>query len=147
MEAERVALAARTEEDRQHAEELAGQAKEVAERERFAREQTEKKLRDSAGAITSLRNDLAEAQQQVVNQKKLGRRKGWLAALLVMCGCLVIVSLALALYLLAGVTVLTMLAVWKQGEDWIKDPDRNARGVLAAVLVEALGLSQLFVHW
>jgi hypothetical protein len=146
MEAQRMALAARAEEDRQHAEALAGQAKEAAERERFAREQTEKELRDSAGAITGLKSDLADAQQQVMDQKKLGRRKGWLAALLVMFGCLVIASFLLALYLLAGVTALTMLVVWKQGEDWIKDPDRSARGVLAAILVEVLGLSQLFIH-
>ena len=147
MEAQGLAFAARAEEDRLRAEAEALEAEQKAQREKYAREQTEKQLKDSTNNIETLKLALSVAEDQLVKEKKLGRRKAWLTGSLVACSGMILVALSLGLYVWAGVTIVTSLAIWKYGDEWVTDANRNARAVLLAALIESLGLIQLFVHW
>lgn len=146
MDSQRLALAARADEDRLRARAYAVSAKQAAEWERSAREQAEKQLRESVGDISGLKNELAQTRQRVKEEQKLGCRKGWLAAFLVTCGCVLVIALVLGLYVLAGATFITVLVIWKEGAEWITEPSQNARRVLLAGLVESLGLFQILIH-
>jgi hypothetical protein len=147
MEAQQWAVAARAEEDRLRAQDEAVSAERTAQLERSAREQAERQLRSSVGDFAEIKGKLSRAQQQIMDERELGRRKGWLAGALVLLMCTIVVSCALGLYVLAAATCVTSLAVWHQGQEWIREPSCNGRRVLAAVLVESLGLIQLFLHW
>jgi len=147
MDAQRATLATHAEDDRLRAQAQATLAERAAEREKYAREQAERQLRESTGDVAELKDELADSRRQVEEEKERGRRKGWLAGTLVICAFLVVVSLIVGLNVLACVTIVTALVVWKQGDEWIKDPRRSARGVLIAILTESLGLIQIFVHW
>jgi Flp pilus assembly protein TadB len=109
--------------------------------------QTERQLKESAHDVGGLADQLAEARRQIADEHQFGRRKAWLAVMLVSCGCVLVVSLILALHVLAGATAVATLVVAKLGAEWIKDPERSARGFILAVLTESIGLIQIFVHW
>jgi hypothetical protein len=147
MEAQVLVFAARAEEDRLRAQAEVLEAEQRAQREKYAREQTEKQLKDSTNDIETLKRDLSLAEDQLVKEKKLGRRKARLAGSLVACFGILLVALSLGLYVWAGVTIVTSLAIWRCGDEWVTDANRNARAVLLAALIESLGLIQLFVHW
>jgi hypothetical protein len=147
MDAVRTILTKHAEEDREQAETRASRAEQAAERERFAREHAERQLRESTHNVGDLADQLAEARRQVADEHKLGRRKAWFALMLVSCVCVLLVSLLFALHILAGATFVTTLVIAKLGGEWIKDPERNARALILAVLTESIGLIQIFVHW
>ena len=147
MEAQGLALAARAEEDRLRAQAEALEAEQKAHREKYAREQTERQLKDSAVNIETLKRALSLLEERLDEGKKLERRKAWLTGSLVAGFGMLLAALSLGLYVWAGVTIVTLLAICKNGGEWVTDANRNARAVLLSALIESLGLIQLFVHW
>jgi len=147
MDAVRVIQTTHAEEERLRAQARAVRAEQVAERERYAREQVERQLKDRTDNVAGLEDELADARRKTDEERQLGRRKGWLGGILVACTCLFVFSLVAGLHILAGATAVTSLVIWKQGTEWIKDSQRSAKGVLLATLTESVGLIQIFVHW
>ena len=122
--------------ERDAAQTVASQAVLIAERERQIRRSSDRRAEKAEGK-------LSETEMAIRDAARLGTRKAVVAVLLTLGVVAAVLLLVNKLFVVGGATALSCTVLVKQGMEWTTDPKARARKMLAAGLVEILGLLQL----